>query len=280
MINKVENIVSIDLEFNRLNEPLSIGITNHKETREFYIKNKVDKNSFNIHGLTENFLKETGMQFSKVKEIIDKKLDQKIILGFDIKKDLFILKIKQINKLYSENKIIDLKDLFTLIGVHTSLSNIYKSLEKNNELFKTNTIHTASFDSILNFKILEKIIYSAKKYNISEEEIISKLTNLTFLSQYAQKWELEELEKDFSWLKKELESLNFFKNVKIIKNKKDFNKPIYINRTKKFIFLYDSNKYLLFKIPIKYSKKYNLKNLINLNIETNNLDFGIKFITK
>jgi hypothetical protein len=273
----IDNIISIDLEFNRQNQPLSIGLSTTREVKEFYINNKSDKYTFKIHGLKSSFLNKNGKNFKEIEQDIKNKLDKKIILGFDIRKDLYILNLKQINKRYLENTIIDIKDLFTFLGINSSLSNIYKTLlkieNKENVLFKKYTIHTAVFDSIINIEILKLLIEIANKNNIKEDIFIKDLLELTKYSHLYQKWELEIFENVFLWLKKYFIKKEF----KIILNKikKEIQTPDYYSTTDKYYYIFDKYDNLLFKYPLDFKTKLNINFKKRKIID---LDMGIKFI--
>lgn len=201
MINK--SYIVLDVEYNKEKEPLSLGITEKDMgSRELYFSNNVDKYSFGIHGLGYSFLKKEGVNYdSKADSIKENILSNDLIIGFDVSKDLQVLKLNKLGLLYMKEKVFDIKDLFDIVGYNVSLGKISNFFKIDSLFLKYLTPHTAIFDSLVTNEIFELILNTGRKHGIQEEDLINELTNLSNLKYNGYPWDLEDIKHKFNWFR-------------------------------------------------------------------------------
>lgn len=178
MSNKT--IISIDLEFNKLYRPLSLGYEcSNGISNELYFKNETDFSSYKIHGIPNYFLNKYGKDFRREKEQIVSYLKMHdYILGFNISNDFKALRMNDYYLLYQDNKVIDIEIIINLFNINLSLFNLFKVFNINIRADGLTT-HSALFDSMATMSILNKMIMIAQSKNINREELISDFSKIT-----------------------------------------------------------------------------------------------------
>jgi len=197
----LENVIAIDCEYNSDKKPLSFGYTivkpresEHYLLSEILFKEVVDKRSFSIHGIPEFFLKKNGLDFFTKKALIkDLLYSSEYIVGFDLNNDFKVLQIRVFD-LYKDKIVIDIKSVLDYAGLRDiSLDKLACMLELNME--NKGIYHTASFDSYITIKILEKIIALS---NRSTKQILKDFSEVTSAKRDA---DIHFKDIDLSWMK-------------------------------------------------------------------------------
>jgi len=250
-------IISIDTEFNNKNEILSLGVYSEEIKKELYFNNSVDKYTFEIHGLTNSFLKDYGKCF-QLKDH-DYIFEHDYIIGFDIFQDMKAMKVNKINNLFISNKIIDLKIIINALNIHCSLSNLFNGLSLDNT--SCDLTHTAYYDAkITHLSLVE--IFNISNYDNFDLFLknCAKLTSSHYLSL---EWDKEDtIYNDFNFCLK----LNF-------KQENHNVDKINFLLKDKFIFVFYNN-----KCKYRFPKKYLKKNIAFSNDNKFNFPaIGVKF---
>ena len=260
-------IISIDTEYNNYKEPLSIGITTSDITIEFYVKNKVDKRTFEIHGIASSYLHSKKEFHIIKKDIFNHLLESDYIVGFDVEQDFQTITLRQYFSLYDNKKVIDLKNIFNFIGINGSLTSISEMFSLNEPLMKTLTPHSASYDSIITFRLLDKILSYGIKEGFSKEFILNELAEISKYLFNKERFPLEGNNTCLIWFKKYCLSEPTTVNIK---------KPQFYSIGKNITIL-DENLNVICRFPKKY---LNINTLVNLNEITENeehSELGIRF---
>lgn len=268
MVKKI-NLVAIDTEFNTRGDLLSLGLANHEFKTDFFVKNKVDKRSFVFHGLSEDFLKENGMDKNQIKKAIislEEKFD--IIIGFNILKDLQVLGLKKISLLYENKKIIDIKCVLDLYRKKHSLVSLAKILDikvKNSALE-----HSSSYDAMLTYSIFLKFLELEMEDDKTYMEIIDNLASLSRAYFCEQRYEIDRMCSFFENIESRLTTM-----VRI-----DSKAPITSYFMKNgFICFLDSNKEAKYRFPHKYVEEDKLDEYELIKDNNSNVS-GVKFFEK
>lgn len=257
-------ILSLDSEFNKNKEILSLGlyIENHLES-EFYFSNNVDKYTYKIHGLKNDFLKKYGRKYSYNNFKYIEKFDY--IVGFDIMQDLEVMKVPKIGSLYSKKKVIDLKIIINSQDLEISLESLLNIVDIKNTL-----IHTAFFDAKLTLLALKEIYKRSKCRDSglqdSFENFLSKSADLTYSKSYGQAWEYDECKYNFYKINLKKEDLSEKINI-------DFNLLKYYQQGG-YVYVLNEN-LCVYRFPLEYLSKK-----INFSIKHDLIEFpkiGIKF---
>lgn len=250
-------IVALDTEYNSRREILSLGLFNNYIAEDYYFNNKVDSITKSIHGLEYSFLKKFDSY--KSEKYLTNILSYDYLVGFDIYSDLEVLKISKIESLYSKFKIIDIKFIYSYLGLNLSL-------EKLSSLIKFNgIIHTSLGDSQITFKLM-LFLYKSCQDKFSYEVFLSKLAQLTYHSFLGCQWEKDLIESEFSFL---INKFNVIDLKNVIPEKEDiilFNNDIYIFNGKKCIF----------RFPFEYLNK----GIVYIEKEVDSFGLGYKFNEK
>ena len=268
---KKNNIVAIDTEFNSNNDLLSIGAVNHEFKIDFFINNKVDKKSYFFHGLAEDFLKENGLKKEDIPKI-SKSLNNNfnIFIGFDIYKDLKVLDFKNVNQLYLNKRIIDLKCILDLYNKNKKLIFFAENLKIEENFNLSSLKHSSSYDAMITYLIFLKIFEI--DYNNDEslyETFINDLTSLTKASFENSFYELD----NFLPIFKNTEKLIDQKNI----TEKEQELRYYIKDD--FIYFINKKNKIEYRFPYKYVEEKKLKDF-NKEESINKEVYGIKFLEK
>jgi DNA polymerase III epsilon subunit-like protein len=261
-------IIAIDTEYNNSKRILSFASYNGSTLNEIFFKNSVDKFSFKIHGIAQDFLEDKFFFKDKEKEIKSDLLSYEYIVGFDIKHDLQVLGFTNADYLCESTKIIDLRFVFLYLGISLSLSDIFQSMSL--KVMKTLISHTAIHDSFITFKILELIINFANIEGISKENVLNDMANISS-SHY--------LNKDMnglSWLFKYLSKINFMRYSQDLV-------PEYYNFNQDFISFFSSHEELIYRFPVKYLNVSSLNDLKEIQLNKNiflSIKFSKKYVSK
>jgi DNA polymerase III epsilon subunit-like protein len=260
-------IISIDTEYNNYKEPLSIGITTSDLTKEFYIKNKVDKRTFEIHGIASSYLNSKKEFHLIKKELFNHLLESDYIVGFDVEQDFQTITLRQYFTLYDNKKVIDLKNVFNFIGINGSLTSISEIFSLNESLMKTLSPHSASYDSIITFRLLDKILENGEKEGLSKDFILNELAEISKYLFNKERFPLESNNSCLIWFKKYC-----------------LNEPSIINIKKaqfysigKNVTILDENLNVICRFPKKY---LNFESIVNLSEIIENEEYselGIRF---
>jgi hypothetical protein len=250
-----KNKIAIDTEYSKDRKILSLGIYSDTITDEIYFKNKVDKITFEIHGLPDFFLKENGVLDSEIKKYNSLISDFDFIIGFDISNDLEILNFKKIDSLFMNNKIIDIQKILHSINITGTLSKLVESF--NIDCGKNNILHSAFTDSKSTYLLFEKI----KMLTGKDDLFFAELTTAIYYSMY---FDIDRLSYELNILNNHLSFLNSNSIIKdylfsdnyaycFINNKCVYRFPVkYFNYDSKFKKInYDFD-----IIGIKFNKKY------------------------
>ena len=184
----MNNVLSIDTEFNNQKEILSLGLYSTDISEELYFKNRSNDSSLRVHGLITEFLMDSGQEyrFSSVKKFFDQK---EYFLAYGIDHDLQCLSIPKKGSLYMTNKIIDLRVLIVALGMDGTLSDLQHTLGIN--MGQSQLIHSAYFDAKLTFKILEKIFSLSHFGNVND--FLLKASALTTATHLGNNWEMDDI---------------------------------------------------------------------------------------
>lgn len=260
-------IISIDTEYNHYKEPLSIGITTSDSTVEFYVKNKVDKRTFEIHGIASSFLN-SKKEFHLIKKsIFDKLLESNYIVGFDVEQDFQTITLRQYFSLYDNKKVIDLKSIFNFIGINGSLTSISGLFSLNDNLMKTLSPHSSSYDSIITFRLLNKIIEFGENEGFLKNVILNELAEISKYLFNKERFPLEDNNSCLIWLKKHC--LNELLPISI-------KKPAFYSIGNNVTIL-DDKLNVVCRFPKKFLDSNSLINLKEITENTEHSDLGIRF---
>ena len=262
-------LIAIDTEFNSNRELLSLGYYSKNNKGEIYFKNKVDSRTFKIHCLPYSFLEKTSEKNNFLKEF-NKKItnDYNYIIGFDIYTDLEVIGLRKIGKLYSDKKIIDIKSLFDAISLQVSLFDFSDFVKLNDSL-----LHTSFFDSKLTFKLIDFFYEKIFKFNgFSFEDYLSFLSNLTYVFNFGQVWDKEEISLELNFLQ------DYFKSFKRLEKKED-KIDLIILKDKK-IFIFNKNKECLYLFDFIYFNSENNYEIFNIEEHSDYIfpEIGNKFL--
>jgi len=264
-------LVAIDTEFNKKGELLSIGASNHDFKIDFFIKNKVDKKSYQFHGLAEDFLKKHGMDTKEIKNIRNSLMKEfDVFIGFGILKDLQVLEFNKISTLYENNRIIDIKCILDLYSKNRKLTDLANDLDIEKQI-NSAIKHSSSYDSMITYLIFFKIFEIEYNNDYSYfEQYIKDFTNLTKAYYWNNHFELDNFISTFSKTEKELKSNN---------KEKEKNQKLRYYIENDFIYFINNMKKIEYRFPNEYVEEKKLINYIPYEGKKNEI-YGIKFFNK
>jgi len=263
----MKSLIAIDTEFNKDKKILSLGVYSEKIKGEYYFKNKVDKYTYQVHCLKNDFLKEYGKVYNK--EDFNFIFEHDYIIGFDIYQDLHVLDYRKKDTLYTKNKIIDLKILINAFNLNCSLNDLICVFDIKVE---SALLHSAYFDAKLSYEVLFKIYETFKSSFKDFESFLHISSKLTFSHKFGYSWEYDDISYNY-FLKNNKSVENLKEKFQKYKdnNNKSFEQKIFTDN--EFIYVF-KNDMCEFKFPKKFLNK-------DIDIEYNkDIDYpkiGIKF---
>lgn len=260
--------VAIDTEYNSSKDPLSIGITNQdNELCEFFIKNSVDRRTFDIHGIATSYLSIQNEFYLIKKDIHEKIISSDYIIGFDIEQDFIVLNLKQYFSLFDKKRVIDLKHIFSFIGINTSLTKIAGMFNLNEELMTKLSPHSASYDSIISHKLLDKVVELGITSGYTKEVILNELAEISKYIFNKEMYELELTNSCLSWLKQ------FCKNEPIQTHIK---KPHFFSKGEN-VTIMDENLLIICRFPVIHLNEESLIGLKEKDEDKEYNSIGIRY---
>ena len=253
----MSKIISIDLEFNKDKEVLSAGILQVEKgtlrsINEFFFENKVDKYTYKIHGLSEDFLKKNSTKGIKESDLRDMIKDSNYIVGFDLRNDFVALNMNS-NLMYGGRKAIDIKYILSFFDIKGSLESVSKKLGIFSKCKGMFPIHTSIMDSLLSYLIFEYFfVFISSEKKIDKKEILKDLADMSSYSYFSEPWMYDyHYEKYFSLYRelKKIDKINIPK--KVVTSKRV--KISFTNHTE----IYDEHFNIVGKIKKAKTKKEN-----------------------
>jgi len=245
----MNKVLAIDTEYNSRREILSLGLFSEKSSSETFFRNKVDKKSFSFHGIPLFFSNE---QQSFKDFNLNLILDYEFILGFDIYRDLEVLNIASIEKLYTDKRIIDLKLIFNACGFNGSLHDL-------SSIFKISEIPHSSYSDAKSTYLIFFELFKEFENKMSILEFYELCSNLTKLTTVGPAWERDSLLFNFDFLMDKFKVLN-------LELKKEEKKDIIRINDNILVYLGES---LLYRFPFKFLSEeisYTTKKIEDLEI--------------
>ena len=209
----MSKMISVDLEFNKDKEILSAGMLQIekgilKSIDEFFFENKVDRHTYKIHGLSEDFLKKNSTKGVKESDLRDMVKDSNYIIGFDLRNDFLALNINS-SLIYGERKVIDIRHILSFFDIKGSLESVSKKLGIFSKCKGMFPIHTSIMDSLLSYLIFEYfVVFISSEKRCDKKEILKDLADMSSCSYFSESWMYDHYYEKYFLLYKELKKID------------------------------------------------------------------------